>query len=180
MTGKVPLSRPFDIRALRAVHHERIVASAAEREALAEAYGLVSVDALSADLAVNRWRGHGVAVTGRVKAEIVQNCVVTLVPVGQSIDEEISVRFLPDDGKEDPGKEVEVYLDGEDPPETLDGNTIDLGDLAVEHFAVGIDPYPRAPGADLSVVLPSEPADAEPESPFAALAALAGRKSEGE
>jgi hypothetical protein len=110
----------------------------------------------------------------------VQSCVVTLAPVPQSIDEEIAVRFLPDDGKEEGAKEIEVYLDGEDPPEILDGQSIDLGALAVEYFAVAVDPYPRAPGADLSAVLPSEGADEPPESPFAALAALAGRKSEAD
>jgi len=51
------------------------------------------------------------------------------------------------------------------------GNTLDLGPLIVEYFALGIDPYPRAPGA----VLPPEATDSDsPEegSPFAALAAL--------
>ncbi len=66
------------------------------------------------------------------------------------------------------GKEVERKLTDEDPPEPLVGGSIDLGALAVEAVALGLDPFPRKPGAepvDLTI------GDAG-ESPFAALAAL--------
>jgi len=70
---------------------------------------------------------------------------------------------------------AEMMIDsGElDPPDLLSGPTIDLGAIAVEHFLLAIDPYPRAPGAEL----PAEAADPSPDSsdsPFAALARLRG------
>ena len=52
--------------------------------------------------------------------------------------------------------------------EPLIGGSIDLGALATEFLILGLDPYPRKPGATFQ-----PPADAKPEeSPFAALAAL--------
>ncbi|HEY1452267.1 MAG TPA: DUF177 domain-containing protein, partial [Roseiarcus sp.] len=52
----------------------------------------------------------------------------------------------------------------------IDGK-IDLGALTAEHFALGLDPYPRKPGAEF--VAPDE--QAAPDSPFAALAKPAER-----
>jgi len=50
----------------------------------------------------------------------------------------------------------------------LIGGAVDLGALATEFLILGLDPYPRQPGA---VFRP--PADARPdEGPFAALAKL--------
>ena len=64
-------------------------------------------------------------------------------------------------------------LGQEEPPEeALDGQ-IDLGELAVVHLALGLDPYPRAPGAAFKA--PSwveKDGKSEPESPFAVLAQL--------
>ena len=54
-------------------------------------------------------------------------------------------------------------------PEPLIGNAVDLGLLATEYFILGIDPYPRKPGAAFDA--PKAAADAA-GNPFAALAAL--------
>ena len=55
-----------------------------------------------------------------------------------------------------------------DDAEPLIGGTVDLGALAAEFLILGIDPYPRKPGA-----LFQPPPDAKPDQgPFAALAAL--------
>ena len=54
----------------------------------------------------------------------------------------------------------------------IDGR-IDLGALAAEFFALGLDPYPRKPGAEF--VAPPEPAP--PDSPFAALAGTGGKRA---
>jgi hypothetical protein len=58
----------------------------------------------------------------------------------------------------------------EDPPDPIIDGRIDLGALAAEFLALGLDPYPRKPGAAF------EGAEPEPErdSPFAALARLRG------
>jgi hypothetical protein len=61
----------------------------------------------------------------------------------------------------------------EDPPESLSDGKVDLGAIAVEFLLLGIDPYPRKPGAEFSP-LKSEDGNAKP---FAALEALKKRLS---
>ncbi len=39
-----------------------------------------------------------------------------------------------------------VAFGGEDPPDPIIDGKIDLGALAAEFFALGLDPYPRKPG----------------------------------
>lgn len=149
-----------------------------ERATLAKENGLVEVKALCLTARLDRDAKGGVTVEGRLTAEIVQSCVVTLAPVAQSIDEPVSVRFvaagspeLPASAK--PGAEIVIHADEPDPPEILDGPWLDLGALAQEHFVLAIDPYPRAPGATLGpeAVAP----EGDDDSPFAALTALAGK-----
>ena len=54
-------------------------------------------------------------------------------------------------------------------PEPLIGGVVDLGALAIEFLILGLDPYPRKPGAVFE-----PPQDHKPEAgPFAALAKLA-------
>ena len=53
----------------------------------------------------------------------------------------------------------------EEPPDPIIEGRIDLGALAAEFLALGLDPYPRKPGVDFAA-----PADASaPASPFAVL-----------
>jgi len=166
------LSRPVSVAELPSAAVE-IVAREAERQALAAAYDLVAVKAFSATVTLAPVPGGGVAVDGHVVADIVQTCVVSLVPVDAHIDETFSVHLVRDAARlPKPGVEVVVDPAAPDPPELLEGPTLDVGALAEEYFALAIDPYPRAPGAALPADLVT---DGEPgkESPFAVLAALA-------
>ena len=43
-------------------------------------------------------------------------------------------------------REVVLDPEGEDPPDLLDEDRIDLADYVVEHLALDIDPFPRKPG----------------------------------
>lgn len=177
MTPDPILSRPITVGSLPSAGVEReIVATDAEREGLARAYGLREVRSLSADLTVTPGRDGIVAVVGHVRAEIVQSCVISLEPVEQSIDEEVSIRFAPEGSPAvpepaKPGAEVMIDPEAADPPEPLSGPVLDLGAVTVEYFVLAIDPYPRAPGAEMPAEL-VEPPKNESDSPFAALARL--------
>ena len=159
MSDKAIISRMLDAAHLPATGVEMEVgAGDAERAALAAAYDLVAVKGLSADGDGDaRQQGIG-QVEGRVIADIVQSCVVSLEPVAQHIDEAFSVRFVPpgspDAAAPKPGKEVIIDPEAPDPPEVMEGTRIDVGALVEEMFVLAIDPYPRAPGAGL-------PADVE-------------------
>jgi len=177
MTGLSALSSP--VEAARIGGGEMTVtveATSEERADLAAALGIVDIVALSADLVLTRGRGDVIEVAGRVRAEIVQNCVVSLEPVPQTIDEPILRRFVEEGSRlapvpPKPGAEVKVEAVEEEPPEVLGSSIIDLGAVVVEHFVLAIDPYPRAPDAAPPENPVAEAEDAS-DSPFAALAKL--------
>jgi uncharacterized metal-binding protein YceD (DUF177 family) len=151
-----------------------ISATPSEREALAAELGLQAVDSLVGELELTPHGRREIEVQGHVKAEIVQTCVVSLVPVKQSIDESFTLRFARQGGAEAQAArhhaEIQIDPDAPEPPEALEDDRIDLGAVVTEQFVLAIDPYPRAPGAEL----PPEASDREgaAESPFAALAKL--------
>jgi uncharacterized metal-binding protein YceD (DUF177 family) len=144
-----------------------IEADAAERAALAERFGLVGVDSLSAELALRR-EASGIVVRGRMRARVRQACVVTDEPVESEIDEPLALRFVADSEPE--AEEIELGAEDLDTV-PLEGGAIDLGEAAAETMALALDPFPRAPGAEAVLreagVLTEE--EARPANAFAAL-----------
>lgn len=139
---------------------ETLEAGEAERAALARRFGIPEVGRLRAVLRLRPESDGAVRAEGRLEADVVQLCVVTLEPVPQSVEEEVAIRFLP------PGREPRD--DPDEPDEIATENGVaDLGEAVAEQLALALDPYPRAPGA----VLPEE-AQETAEHPMAALAKL--------
>lgn len=139
-----------------------IEADAAQRARLAEDHNLVSVERYRADLLVTSWKRNGIKVGGTVEADITQECIVTLDPLQAHIIEDVSALFLPEDSKLgrlgfEGGGEILLDAEGPDSPETFSGETIDVGALAEEFFAMAIDPYPRKEGAEIEKVAETEP-----------------------
>jgi len=98
-------------------------------------------------------------------------CVVTGAFFDQAFLEPVSRRYLPGPVGKDTG-EIEVAAFDDDDPETLPEEGVDLLELVHELLALGLDPHPRAPGADLAQ-LGYEPEEADlSASPFAALAGM--------
>ncbi|WP_315720497.1 MULTISPECIES: DUF177 domain-containing protein [unclassified Bradyrhizobium] len=153
--------------------HREIEADAATRSALAAMGELREVMSAHAAFDVVQKRDGKVHVEGRVRARIGQTCVVTLDPIETEIDEPIDQMFAPPEDipelaefvEDDPNSEVDTA----DPPEPIVNGQIDLGRLAADALFLGIDPYPRKPGAAFEQ--PAEAADPE-DHPFAALKAL--------
>jgi uncharacterized metal-binding protein YceD (DUF177 family) len=139
------------------------------RAELARLAGLQSLPRLQAVFDLARHGSDGLRVRGEVSATVGQTCVVTLEPLENEIKEEVDLIFAPPAAfaEADDGEEMEVI--DPDGPEPLIGDTIDLGALASEFLLLGIDPYPRKPGASFE---PPEAADDPGAHPFAALAAL--------
>jgi uncharacterized metal-binding protein YceD (DUF177 family) len=146
-----------------------IEATPAERQALAEFLKVPSIEALSATLTIWKAARGGARVTGMVQGELTQSCVVTLEPFPAAVEEEVDVRFAPRDESATarrPRDEPEtVSMTEEDEPDPIVDGKIDIGALAAEFFALGLDPYPRKPGVAFE-----QPAAPEGEAtPFAAL-----------
>ncbi len=141
-----------------------IAARSAERAALARRFDLPTISHLAARFHLRPESGGGVAVKARLLARVTQICVVSLAPFPHIIDETFLLRFVP------AGREAE----GDD-PEAVDtigvsDGAIDLGEAAAEQLALLLDPYPRAPGAELPA--PYADGNAEQAGAFAALRAL--------
>jgi uncharacterized metal-binding protein YceD (DUF177 family) len=148
-----------------------VEADPAARAALAPVAGVNELERLRADFDVRR-HGAGLRVLGRVSGKVRQTCVVTLNPVENEIEEEVDLIFLPDiQPAEFPVSDLGESSD----VEPLVNGTINLGSIATEFLLLGIDPYPRQPGATFSAEVRS---DKKPEeNPFAALAML--KKEQG-
>ena len=120
---------------------------AVEREALKRRLDLLELEMLAARLRVEpAGEAEGaIRVSGTIRAQLAQRCVVTLEPVPRTLCEPISVLYvpLPEDAAED---EVEVLAEGEE-AEPLPAAGIDAGEVVAEHLALFLDPYPRHPDA---------------------------------
>src|SRR5215207_328054 len=147
--------------------HIDIVADDRTRAAIAEAADLAALPRLEAGFDLMRHGADGLRVVGQVQAAVVQNCVVTLEPIESAINQAIDLLFLPEAPTAPDVVDVDD-VEADDPPETLQNGMIDLGAVATEFLLLGIDPYPRKPGA----VFEGPPGGDQASSPFAALAAL--------
>lgn len=154
--------------------HMEIDADAETRAALASLADVRELAQLSAAFDLVR-AGEGVHVSGRLQARVGQTCVVTLEPIENTIDEPIDVQFVPGADAAEAGHVVELADEDEEPPEPLVDGKVDLGALATEFLLLGIDPYPRKPGAEFALSPAAEPS----EHPFAGLEALKKRLGDG-
>lgn len=150
--------------------HVEFEADTAQRDALARLAGLRDVIEASAAFDLTHVAGGGIHAVGLVRGLVGQTCVVTLEPVDNGIEEPVDVIFMPEGAVVAASAPTEDDEDEiPDPPEPIVGGRIDLGKLAMDMLFLGIDPYPRKPGAVFTPPL----AKADPdEHPFAALKVL--------
>ena len=157
-----------------------ISASPDERRALAERFGLAALHRLEGRARLSRVAARGgggpvLRVEIAFAAEAAQTCVVTLEPAPARLAESgLVVEFVagPEPRETDLPREVVLPPEGGDPPEPLEGDSVDVGELLAQQFGLALDPYPRAPGAEFAAA-----DDSAPARPFAALAALRGGRS---
>jgi uncharacterized metal-binding protein YceD (DUF177 family) len=199
-TAKPPAANPVKSEIERIVDIDRmgpagtaldLSPTEGERAALARRFGFVGLPALSARVTVDRRIGGLIAVEGRIRGRIVQNCILTLDPVTQELDENFRLLFKPDLAEERDPESGEALLSAQpDAPEPLSGPLLDVGEIVAEQLSLAADPYPRRPGVRLEDVLPSPhgnaPRGGRPQGkgeqrrhPFAGLAALRDKPRRG-
>jgi uncharacterized metal-binding protein YceD (DUF177 family) len=152
-----------------------LVADETTRQAIGKTAGLAALLRLEAQFDLIRHGADGLHVSGRVAATVVQHCVVTLEPIESEVEEAVDLVFLP---QPEPVAEAAGLADAAEPLEQLRNGAVDLGAIATEFLLLGLDPYPRKPGA----VFEAPVAEDDPSThPFAALAALKkpGNPNEG-
>jgi hypothetical protein len=141
--------------------HYELTADEPTRQSIAREANLRDLPQLDAVFDLTR-RGDGIAAKGEVRARVGQTCVVTLEPIESEVREAVDLVFVPD------GEFAAAIKRGTEPPEPLADGTIDLGVVSTEFLMLGLDPYPRKPGAAFA----STPTEKRGESPFAPLARL--------
>lgn len=159
-----------------------IEAGEAERRALAQRFDVDSIEALRADVTVNRESGGAVVhVSGRFHAELTQSCVVSGDPVPETIEEDFEGWFSDPDAaisltkarylkEREKGGEAPILEERDDPEPIIDGQ-IDIGELVAQHVSLAINPYPHAPDVhyELGDDSPEPAAEKAAKNPFAKL-----------
>ena len=200
-TIPLPFSRPLQAAAVPpegldiAIH-----ANDQECAALALENDLRALSGLEASFRIVRSGKDGLEVSGAVRAKIRQTCVVSLEQFDSLVDEPVHMRFVPPEAsatprapygrrnapRDDKGAKNRLVAEEEaapqqiidlddDTPDPLVGGAIDLGAIASEFLTLGIDPYPRSPGASFSE---PEPAPEAP-GPFAVLRQVNAKDGDG-
>lgn len=147
-----------------------LTANAEQLIELARVVDIKSCDRLAFTYQIKPLRSGMYRLSGRIVADIVQSCVVTLEPINSRIDETIDTELRPADlmSEDGPTGEDMTVLDRPD-FEPIEGDEINIGLIVQEHMSTAIDPYPRLPGEELDV---HAAGDAEAANPFAVLKKL--------
>lgn len=159
-----------------------VSADPAERQALAERFGLLAVRSLRGRGRLERGsEPGGLVLRGWLEADVVQACVVSLEPVPARLRQPIERRYRPGEAGGARWAHLEPHgmeelADDEDEVEPVIGGAIDLGEAFAEELGLALDPYPRAAGAalDAGALAPHVSVGSEHGSstPFAALRQL--------
>lgn len=166
-----PWSLPVPLAEIPATGRRvELKADAATREAVAQAAGVLALPRLEAAFDLAPLANDGVRVCGSVSATVEQNCVVTLETLLHEVEERVDLILVQPDAMPAPRAALDIDVAGEsDLPDVLHDRAVDLGAVATEFLMLGIDPYPRKPGAQFQH--PGQ-ADDPASHPFAILAAL--------
>ncbi|TMM45331.1 YceD family protein [Qipengyuania marisflavi] len=148
-----------------------VEATAEERAALAQRFGVTAVHALNAQVDFGAAEG-AVLANGTLTASIEQPCAITSENFTYSVTEPLTLRFVPAAALPQYAPDEEVELSAEELDEIpYDGEMFDLGEAIAQTLALAIDPYREGPVAD-AVRKAGLVSSEEDSGPFAALSAL--------
>ena len=123
----------------------RLRCAGAERPDVVERLGLSGLKSLTVEARVASVSGRAVRVEAVVRARLIRTCVVTLEDFEESIVLPFETTFDERAGHSVP---VEAPANSEsDLPEPLGAEGLELGELAIQHLSLALDPYPRHPEA---------------------------------
>ncbi len=152
----------------RAPREQSLKAKAEELKYIAEWIDVLEVKNLSADLILEH-NGGSIKVSGSLKADIVQACIVSLEPVDEHVEEKFE-SFFTDIKPKYLELAVEEILvpDEETVPEYTEDGSIDIAELVVQHLSLAMNEYPRLEDVDKSKLIKQEE-DIKKDNPFAVL-----------
>nr|WP_194300873.1 DUF177 domain-containing protein [Acetobacter oeni] len=155
-----------------------VEATSAECARVARRLDIPAVASLTCRYRLSPQPRGAIMAEGALTARLMQTCVMTLDDFEDVIAERFVIRFVPvSEFREDQSGDYEGI---DEIP--YDGDSVDLGEAAVEQLALDLDPYPRRPGVgypagvtadkDLSPDTVSSLPDEPVRRPFAGLAQL--------
>ncbi len=159
----------------------QLEASGTQLADFADRFKLVALNSFSAAISVQRdAKSDIIWVRGDIKADLIQQCVVTLGDAPEQVAESFELMLVSPELAAQMDED-EVYLDPKAPDyDAFDGPILAVGDVVAQTLSVVMDPYPKQVGAELKVpngqgVAVNEALEEKP-NPFAVLSKL-GDKS---
>jgi Large ribosomal RNA subunit accumulation protein YceD len=154
-------------------------------QGIAKRLDVPSVNFVEAELHLSLQNaGHILYITGHIKAEIVQECVVTLKPLTSIVEDSFEAWYADHDKAVsfnrakhqlkalEEADEVPI-LEEQDDPEPLIDSQVDLGEVVIQFLSLAVNPYPRDGSLEESeepdVKVISEKSSILRPNPFAAL-----------
>lgn len=166
-----PFVRKIKISEIENDLQKTIEPTEGEREAIRVLLELEALDGLVFSYRLREGRQGRVHLSGRLKANAIQTCVVSLEPLSTAIDIPVEVDFWPRaqveslvQAADDPDRAAEIEW-----PEVIEADAIDLGSLIYETLATALDLYPKKVGAKLQWKNGKSAAEMEGNRPFAVL-----------
>jgi len=176
MSSSPPFSSFFDLSSLPEMGAELAISPCTEeRTRIAAWLNIESLEDLKASVSLTHKASDRFAYRAHFDADVVQTSVVTLEPVSShlSADFERSYELTPTPSRSrrrrDVPPAVSLNQEGEDAPEFVDSPVIDIAAPVLEELSLALDPYPRRAGEAFAQ---PEPAESEPNNPFAILKTL--------
>ena len=172
------LSRPLKVDEIRDGESGEIVVTESELEAVAKMLDLVALDRLTFAYRIGLGGGGRLLLTGTLRADATQTCVVSLDPIEARLEVPVEMEFWP--AELIPQSERNAADHGGagvlDWPEAINDGRIDLGPIIYETLATALDPYPRRPEASFDWPQgQGQEGESAGSGPFASLAALKRR-----
>ncbi|MEX0693171.1 MAG: DUF177 domain-containing protein [Rhodospirillales bacterium] len=177
MTDTPELHRPVKADALPAQGRTmNIVATDDELQAIKNRLDLTALRFLEGTITLKPEMGRQISLHGAIRAEIVQNCVITGDPLTTVLDFALSRVFQEDadpfEGLNNDEDDDAITDPDIEEPDPIEDGVIDVGEQMVEELALNIPPYPRSPGASVSEIADEPGRSESAASPFAVLASL--------
>ena len=142
-----------------------------ERAAISTDMGLIACSRLQASYAIRPLGGGRYKLSGSLRADVTQACVVTLEPLEATVNAPLDVEFSPSANDPiSPSNDDEIEVLSLPELEAIENGDLPVGRIVYEALAAALDPYPKKPGATFAWDDPR--AKDSKVHPFAALANL--------
>jgi uncharacterized metal-binding protein YceD (DUF177 family) len=153
------------------IRHE---ASGQELSEIKTRLGISKIFSLALDAQLQRTIiGDIYQVSGNIKLIAERSCIVTLENFIETTEGVFDEYFTTSPEQATDQSEQLLIDPAEDEVTLLEQDSIDIGELALQHLVLALNPYPRAPDAPLAA---GDETTAKTQRPFAGLDALLAQK----